>query len=670
MKHRVLFSVCLLLTSTACSPDEAGPAEPSDHVRRSCGSAGYRQNAVMDPDIAARDEMVELAVQDYAERSRDNDKRLRGERIVIPVVVHILHEGEDDASNISDGQVESGIEALNRDFRAANTDISTVPAEFEALVVDPRIEFVLAQRDPDCNATTGITRQRAGNEFYSLELDDAKQSASGGVDPWDPEEYLNIWVVDELLWEGVPILGYSSAPAHALESQGFVSEHKGFGTTGTAGLDPAYALGRTAVHEFGHFFNLRHIWGDDDDQDSICESPGECAGSDLVDDTPNAGEPNFFVPAFPLTDCCSTEHPGVLFMNYMDYVDDPAMVMFTAGQVDRMVASLYTTMATLLASDARFPPPPSDAPDLLMLDTPADLGNEPNTESDVFHLSEDIWIRTGADGETNQEHQNPVGSATATVYVRVRNRGCGTSDGGTLTLYWAKASTGLSWEDPWTGDVVFDGAVMGGIIGEVPIDPLDGGESDIYSFEWMVPNPEDYTAFGMDKSHFCLLARIEEPSGFAFPETTDLYANVQNNNNIVWKNVTISSPADDAREAHTSMANFGDDAMDARISFEDLASEESAFGAYDLYVELDPELLARWTAAGTPGDRIQVQNDGTIRLLAAGAFLEGLVLQPGDIFGVRVIAVPLETLRQNSVYFLNVQQGADGNLIGGQGMIF
>lgn len=49
--------------------------------------------------------------------------------------------------------------------------------------------------------------------------------------------------------------------------------------------------------------------------------------------------------------------------------------------------------------------------------------------------------------------------------------------------------------------------------------------------------------FGGDQNHFCLLSRIETaaatPFGMTFPETSNLYANVQNNNKIVWKNVEV-----------------------------------------------------------------------------------------------------------------------------------
>jgi hypothetical protein len=41
-----------------------------------------------------------------------------------------------------------------------------------------------------------------------------------------------------------------------------------------------------------------------------------------------------------------------MFMNYMDYVDDDAMVMFTKGQIARMQATLAGPRNSLLATSA------------------------------------------------------------------------------------------------------------------------------------------------------------------------------------------------------------------------------------------------------------------------------------------------------------------------------
>ena len=76
----------------------------------------------------------------------------------VPVVVHVVHAN--DQQNISDAQVHSQIAVLNEDFRATNADTETVPAVFADLVHDARVEFVLADVDPDGRPTTGITRTR------------------------------------------------------------------------------------------------------------------------------------------------------------------------------------------------------------------------------------------------------------------------------------------------------------------------------------------------------------------------------------------------------------------------------------------------------------------------------------------------------------------------------
>jgi hypothetical protein len=239
----------------------------------------------------------------------------------IPVVVHVVWRV--NAENISKAQIDSQITVLNHDFRSRNTDIANVPTPFQSVIGDARVEFALATTDPNGNATDGVTRtQTAVNGF--TQNDAVKAVASGGADPWPADDYLNLWVCR--LAGG--LLGYAQFPGGPAATDGVVVTHTGFGTTGTA--TAPFHLGRTATHEIGHWLNLLHIWGDD---------AGACSGDDFVADTPNQGGPNVDTPTFP-TISCNNGPNGDMFMNYMDYVDDPVMIMFTAGQVARMQAAL------------------------------------------------------------------------------------------------------------------------------------------------------------------------------------------------------------------------------------------------------------------------------------------------------------------------------------------
>jgi Pregnancy-associated plasma protein-A len=236
----------------------------------------------------------------------------------IPVVVHVLFHTA--AQNISDAQIASQIDGLNEDYRRANPDLSAVPPVFAPLATDARIAFRLA--------ADGITRtETAATEFHTD--DDAKSAATGGHDAWPADRYLNIWVVPRLLDDqGRDLLGYAQFPGGPAATDGVVIPCTAFGRTGT--VRAPFDRGRTATHEIGHWLNLRHIWGDD--------GTG-CNGDDFVPDTPNAAGPNYGAPTFPHV-TCGNGPDGDLFMNYMDYTDDAAMVMFTAGQVERMQACL------------------------------------------------------------------------------------------------------------------------------------------------------------------------------------------------------------------------------------------------------------------------------------------------------------------------------------------
>jgi hypothetical protein len=241
--------------------------------------------------------------------------------ITIPVVVHVVYNTPDE--NVSTAQIKSQIKVLNRDYSAKNPDKAKTPAVWKGLVSNLGIKFALASKDPEGKPTAGITRTKTTRTSF-LDTDNSVKSATtGGADPWPSDRYLNIWVCTL----ADSILGYAQFPGGPAATDGVVILNTAFGTTGSA--QAPFNLGRTATHEVGHWLNLRHIWGDTED----------CSGSDLVSDTPNAAGPNFGKPAFPHVSCGNGPN-GDMFMNYMDYVDDDSMFMFTMQQAVRMGATL------------------------------------------------------------------------------------------------------------------------------------------------------------------------------------------------------------------------------------------------------------------------------------------------------------------------------------------
>jgi hypothetical protein len=232
--------------------------------------------------------------------------------IRIPVVVHLLYNNA--AQNITDAQIKSGIAALNRDFRKQNSDTNSIPQAFKQLAADVEIEFHLATTDPKGAATTGIVRKATGVPAWNMD-DKIKFSAEGGDDAWDSKSYLNIW-----LGNTRRLLGYATPPGGEEHLDGLVINVTAFGTINTGG---PYNLGRTAVHEAGHWLGLHHIWGD------------EACGDDEVDDTPKQGGYTTGCPT-GFRSSCSNGAAGDMFMNYMDFTNDACLNMFTDGQKKRM----------------------------------------------------------------------------------------------------------------------------------------------------------------------------------------------------------------------------------------------------------------------------------------------------------------------------------------------
>jgi Pregnancy-associated plasma protein-A len=294
---------------------QTGPAG-EEPLRRTCGAmAAHMMLLERFPAFRASQMRLEGATSKRREEAED----LRKAKIVtIKTVVNIVHNT--DEQNVSTAQINSQIRAMNKDFRATNPDRSQTPDPFKGLVSDTRIQFKVVK----------VTRTRTSRATFTHD-DGVKRASGGGIAPFSPKTHMNLWVCP--LSGG--LLGYAQFPGGPLVTDGVVVNYRAFGTVGTA--QAPFNRGRTGTHEVGHYLNLRHIWGDTPD----------CSGSDMVADTPNSAGPNFGTPTFPVVTCNNGPN-GDMFMNYMDYVDDAAMVMFTTQQVLRMRTALETARARLL----------------------------------------------------------------------------------------------------------------------------------------------------------------------------------------------------------------------------------------------------------------------------------------------------------------------------------
>ncbi|TAE49867.1 MAG: T9SS C-terminal target domain-containing protein [Bacteroidetes bacterium] len=266
-----------------------------------------------DPGLAARMAEQQRQIAEYLAH-HDGSSRFTDTVFTIPVVVHVVYNTPDQ--NISDAQVLSQIDVLNEDFRKLNADTTVTPGPFKSLAGDIKIEFCLANFDPQGLPTTGITRTQTTNTEFALD-NSVKFTAQGGHDAWPYQQYLNMWSCP--LTGG--ILGYSSGIGFGGDPavDGVVMGYQYFGRVGN--VDPQFGLGRTATHEIGHWLGLRHIWSDDND----------CATDDGISDTPPHLEANFGCKTFPYISCNNGPN-GDMFVNYMDYSDDACLTMFTKKQ--------------------------------------------------------------------------------------------------------------------------------------------------------------------------------------------------------------------------------------------------------------------------------------------------------------------------------------------------
>jgi Pregnancy-associated plasma protein-A len=311
---KLFVSISVLFLTFSCQKEEVSvnqvePVGVASTARKCASQEVLAQQLKDDPSLAKRMQDIE----DFTKTAISTGRLVNG-KIQIPVVFNVIYRTASE--NVSQAQLQSQIDVLNKDFNGSNSDFNTPNNPYSGVRANVGISFVIDQV---------IRKQTTKVSWSESDVDNnrMKRTATGGLNATSPTTKLNYWIVGSMPTPEGETLGYAQFPGGSTATDGVVVAGKFTGTTGTA--QAPYNLGRTATHEVGHWMNLRHIWGDRN------------CGSDLVSDTPSMDSPNFGVPSPGLRSTCAGR-PLEMYMNYMDYTDDRAMYMFSNGQKSRMSA--------------------------------------------------------------------------------------------------------------------------------------------------------------------------------------------------------------------------------------------------------------------------------------------------------------------------------------------
>jgi len=247
--------------------------------------------------------------------------------VVIPVAVHF--DATYDCSNVQCliDATEAQINSLNDDFSAVNADIQAyidILASCGGTNVASDgacLTFCLANQNHP--ASSGLSD---GQPAITIGQYSGSLATGNGAPEW--QGYLNIHALGNAGASGVADGIPGALNGDGVTVTGGVFGGPNFGPCSSGAIvddggGAGWDLGRTLTHEVGHYLGIYHVWGD--------VNGGGCAGDDNISDTPDQANPSSGCTAVCGTLAACNAGEFVQY-NFMDYFDDPCLVMFSNEQ--------------------------------------------------------------------------------------------------------------------------------------------------------------------------------------------------------------------------------------------------------------------------------------------------------------------------------------------------
>ena len=312
-----------------------------------CSMEAHMEEMMQDPEYAREYEERQAAFKKRLAQylaGNDMSQRNGGGTIEIPVAVHFPEASEMERSCL-EALAQNQIDILNADYSATNTDIASwnaISGSFPGTTAGvANISFCIATS----NHPTGLDPELLeGNPAITI----GYNFGGGSNTDSNWSGYLNFVV------RNIGPLGFSPLGGSVLAGDAVTMDNNAFGSgAGCTSVVPSapYNLGRTTTHELGHFFNLLHTFNAD--------GGGVCGigGGDGIADTPEVANSTYGCPSPTSVASCTPMQPA-LIMNYMDYVNDACMYMFSAGQMAIAEAYVATQLQPFFAANVCQPATP------------------------------------------------------------------------------------------------------------------------------------------------------------------------------------------------------------------------------------------------------------------------------------------------------------------------